>query len=395
MSIPRPFFGHPPDWIMADEYYAELTITEAWTLHMIAGACKVECDEGVRGCFAGAKFIAKCRLKERGFRNVIKSLIGYRFIVKLEQGGGQGRANELGIPHELGGMDHLRAKEDGRFSKRKAETMHLMHGSTREKAAETMHQVHGSTMHVMPPNHARDATKPCTPCIPVSTSSSFKKSKTTITPSGQSLGKSFSNDVDAERERPVEGVELRDDADEDLIIAAIRTRWPDADPPGIVRLLRHPNVTPVIIRATLNEAKPNWGVGLFDAKVKAKADVIAVKSNRARMEASKAQQAAIDEADAGIDSMSNEQLAGVVTQFAEDVGFPKAERRLVAAFSIEDLRRTTYERSLVARFITQREIIADNMRQPIDQDHVDGDSEQRRRELVTQLRGLRLAGAGS
>ncbi|MCH8824815.1 MAG: hypothetical protein IH984_15055 [Planctomycetes bacterium] len=121
----HPYFKHLPSWIYAHLAYASrvqcvaesLTNAEWWVLHIIAGQCSIKADdsESTRGCWCGVKLLLRTHCTRNTFWEMMKKFYRLGFVMKLTQGGGNGKANELGIPGLAGALDTLSVHEDPRY----------------------------------------------------------------------------------------------------------------------------------------------------------------------------------------------------------------------------------------------------------------------------------------
>jgi len=179
---------------------------------------------------------------------------------------------------------------------------------------------------------------------------------------------------------------IPDHADEDTILSVIRKYWPNADRAGIVRMLRHEGVTVAIIRSTLQEAKSNWRIGLFDTKVKAKAAAAAASVAQRRLAEQKSQAAAMDVADGKINWMSDVQLAAIAAEVQECLPTDSSDRALLAATEAQHLRSSLRQRNLIAKYIDANSVEPDRKRDPEAAAAAEADArEQRSRELREKL----------
>lgn len=121
----KPFFGHLPNWVYNHPTYTgeaarrkdRLGPGEKWALHLIAGQCNKTVDQigSRRGCWTNDRFVLTSGYSSRGLQAVIGKLRRLGLVVKVHQGGGQERPNELAIPGEEGALDAFDVGDDPRF----------------------------------------------------------------------------------------------------------------------------------------------------------------------------------------------------------------------------------------------------------------------------------------
>ena len=149
----RPYFGHLPDWIYVHPAYAggaqcvedRLTNGDRWVLHILAGQCgtKVDDNGSIRGCWCGGRLLTRTHCPHSTFWRTLKKLYQLGFVVKMTQGGGYEKANELGIPGQADALDALSAPDDPRYRKPRR-TVHDRDGIERPKKQRTVQNRDGT-----------------------------------------------------------------------------------------------------------------------------------------------------------------------------------------------------------------------------------------------------------
>lgn len=114
----RPYFKHPPNWILEDVAYPSLSPTGRFLLVLIMGQCKEKIDDvgSMRGCRAKKLLLETSGIKTgKTFDEHVKTLREMGYVVKVGQGKGRNNANEYAVPGRKGAIDHLDVGDDEQF----------------------------------------------------------------------------------------------------------------------------------------------------------------------------------------------------------------------------------------------------------------------------------------
>lgn len=346
----RPYFGHLPDWIYVNPAYTSreqcvedrLTNNDRWVLHIIAGQCgtKVDDNGSTRGCWCGERLLQRTHCFRSTFWDTMKKLHRLGFVVKLTQGGGHGKANELGIPGQAGALNALSMPEDPRYRKPRR-TVQNPDGIERPKKQRTVQDSDGSSdcvenqtvpMSDGKPSRCPTVNRPDSGPEPSrirtqSSSSSYDYPEDHLCDSDRSV--MLMNNGDARDGRNPELSERHDD-DLKLLESKLRIELPDsADRDRMKKALldageddgrahqhaHHPLVEPGTIRealallTTYTARKPGAYLGrLMDDRITKAKEVEAQR----RQQASEAVQFRVREAEALIEGLSDAELEEVI-----------------------------------------------------------------------------------
>ena len=160
----KPFFRTLPEWIYESPAYKKMRAAEAFFLHLLHGQCDDLLEDGSRrGARVGDKLIEVAKIDRATAYRYLKRFRESGIVVKLEQGGGKGVANEYGVPVEKGALDQICVPDDPIYKTRKPS-----HSATVTKSHPKFKPSHPAKQTVVPcdtePSH--EPAQTVVPCAP-------------------------------------------------------------------------------------------------------------------------------------------------------------------------------------------------------------------------------------
>lgn len=329
--VPKPYFKTLPEWIYESPAYEKMRASEAFFLHLLCGQCDVLLDDGSRrGARVGEKLIEVAKIDRATAYRYLKRFRESGIVVKLEQGGGKGIANEYGVPVEKGALDHCRVPDNPIYKTRKPS-----HTATVIKLHPNIKPSHDATQTLAPcdtqPSHeAAQTVAPCTsnrrtmPALHTSPSSPYLKHNTSIHTSKTSepVDKAVSSSLDDDQALRLMNL-LPDDAGEDHIARVLTDQGVSRG--RAVKLARQ--ITSAQVREAISrcQGKETANPGGYLAEVVG----VVIDETRAAKAQESARQAEERAALLGgmdylIDKLVDEDLVEVIERYCERERFPTA-----------------------------------------------------------------------